>query len=56
MTEKLDPYKRHTEKPLTTLIRLVDHYERTPKPLPSSNLDSQIKINLHKLLNLLLKH
>ena len=24
MTEKLEPYKRHNETPLTTLTRLVD--------------------------------
>ena len=42
MTEKREPYKRHNETPLTTLTRLVDHYERTSKLLPSLNLDSQI--------------
>ena len=34
MTEKFEPYKRHNETPLTTLTRLVDHYERTSKLLP----------------------
>ena len=34
MTEKLETYKRHNGTPLTTLIRLVDHYERTSKLLP----------------------
>ena len=42
MTEKLEPYKRPNDTPLTTLARLVDHYERTSKLLPSLNLDSQI--------------
>ena len=41
MTEKLEPYKRLKKTPLATLTRLVDHYERTSKLLPSLRLDSQ---------------
>ena len=40
--EKLEPYKRSNDTPLTTLTRLLHHYERTSKLLPSLNLDSQI--------------
>ena len=61
MTAKLEPYKRPNDTPLTTLTRLVDHYERPSKLLPSLNLDSQIinqssqaiQSTLEALINLL---
>ena len=53
ITEKREPYKLPNDTPLTTLTRLVDHFERTSKLLPTMNLDSQILTNLH---NPLLEH
>ena len=42
MTERLEPYKRPNDTTLTTLTRLVDHYERTSELLLSLNIASQI--------------
>ena len=41
MPEKHGPYKRPNDTSLKTLTSLVDHYERTPKHLPSLNPDFQ---------------
>ena len=42
ITEKLKPYKRSNDTPLSTRTRLLDPYERISKLLPSLTLDSQI--------------